>query len=70
LDLAKAQANQEQATLNRVRPPLILTPKIPLPIKRPAIERSRSCEDGSLSCSWAKLSAAVRNAFASSSANR
>jgi hypothetical protein len=24
------------------------------------------CEDGSLSCSWAKLSAVVKNAFASS----
>jgi hypothetical protein len=74
-DLAKAQANQEQATLQRGRQdigaPLVLAPKIPLPAKRPAVERSKTCEDGSLSCSWAKVSAAVRNAFAlSASKNR
>jgi hypothetical protein len=67
-NLAKAQANQEQATSERGRQdigaPLVLTPKIPLPAKRPPIERPKACEDGSLSCSWAKLSAAVRNAFA------
>ncbi len=36
--------------------------------KRP-VDRSKStrCEDGSLSCSWAKFSAIVKNAFASSS---
>jgi hypothetical protein len=68
-DLAKAQANLEQGGLDRAQQgagqPLSLTPKIPLPLKRPAIERARACEDGSLSCSWAKLSAAVRSAFAS-----
>jgi hypothetical protein len=69
-DLAKAQANQEQAAFERGRqdvgPPLALTPKVPLPVRRPALEHVRSCEGGSLSCSWAKLSAAVKNAFASS----
>jgi hypothetical protein len=69
-DLAKAQANEEQAALDPARQnagaPLALTPKIPLPAKRPVVERSKTCEDESLSCSWAKLSAAVRNAFASS----
>jgi hypothetical protein len=67
-DLAKAMADQEQATFARkdVGPPLVLTPKIPLPAKRPSVERAKSCEDGSLSCSWAKLSAAMKNAFASS----
>ena len=73
-DLAKAQANQEQADLNRVHQeagaPLVLTPKIPLPVKRPPIERARTCEDGSLSCSWAKLSSAVRSAFASAGVSR
>ncbi|MGA2999448.1 hypothetical protein [Bradyrhizobium sp.] len=66
--LAKALADQEHRSFARqdVRPLLALTPKIPLPAKRPPVERSKSCEDGSLSCSWAKLSAAVRNAFASS----
>jgi hypothetical protein len=69
-DLAKAQANQEQTVFEHGRqdvgPPLALTPKIPLPLKRPAFERARYCEDGSISCSWAKLSMAVKNAFASS----
>lgn len=69
-ELAKAQANQEQAELRHGRPdlrgPLDTTPKIPLPAKRPPVERSKSCNDGSLSCSWAKLTAAVKNAFASS----
>jgi hypothetical protein len=52
-----------------VGPPLILTPRnsIPLPAKRPA-DRSKSahCEDGSLTCSWAKFSSVVKNALASS----
>ena len=67
-ELAKAQANQEQVAVDRENAgtPLALTPKIPLPVKRPVVERSKPCEDGSLSCGWAKLSAAVRNAFASS----
>jgi hypothetical protein len=69
-DLAKAQANTEQTALERGRKnagaPLDLTPRIPLPARRPLIERAKSCGDGSLSCSWAKLTAAVKNAFASS----
>jgi hypothetical protein len=69
-DLAKAQANLEETTIQRGRQdigaPLVLTPRIPLPVKRPPIENSKACEDGSFSCSWAKLSAAVRNALASS----
>jgi hypothetical protein len=69
-ELMKAQADLEDAGIDRSRQnagaPLALTPKIPLPAKRPIVERSRICEDGSLSCGWAKLSAAVRNAFASS----
>ena len=66
-DLTKALADQEQAGFPRrdVGSPLALTPKIPLPAKRPPIERSKGCDDGSFSCSWAKLSAAVRNALAS-----
>lgn len=67
-DLAKAQANLEETTIQRGRQdigaPLVLTPKIPLPVKRPPIEHSKVCEEESLSCSWAKVSAAVRNAFA------
>ena len=67
--LAKAQANLEQAGLDRAQQsagqPLALAPKIPLPIKRPPIEHAKVCAGGSLSCSWAKLSATVRSAFAS-----
>ena len=69
-DLAKQQADREQAAVEAapqdVGPPLVLTPKVPLPVKRPVIERSKACEEGSLSCGWAKLAAAVSNAFASS----
>ena len=68
-EMAKTQANQEQVDIRRGRQgagPLDLAPKIPLPVKRPAVERSRPCNDGSLSCSWAKLTATVKNAFASS----
>ena len=69
-ELAKAQANLGQAGLDRAQQsagqPLALTPKIPLPLKRPPLERTKVCEDGSLSCSWAKLSATMRHAFASS----
>ncbi len=73
-DLAKLDADRRQATLQPFRPdpgpPLSLTPKIPLPVKRPVIERGNPCEDGSLACGWAKLSAAVRNAFASTAEGR
>jgi hypothetical protein len=69
-ELAKAQANTEQTVFERGRKdagaPLDLRPRIPLPPKRPNIERAKSCGAGSLSCSWAKLTAAVKNAFASS----
>jgi hypothetical protein len=71
-DLARAQLNQEQVDLDHANagPPLALTPKIPLPVKRPPIERAKVCEDGSLSCSWAKLSATIRGAFASTKTSR
>jgi len=73
-ELAKRQNEQLRADIESARqpvgPPIVLTPSnsVPLPAKRPA-DRSKSahCEDDSLSCSWAKFSAVVRNAFASSS---
>jgi hypothetical protein len=73
-ELAKRQNEQLRADIENARqpvgPPIVLTPSnsVPLPVKRPA-DRSKSahCEDDSLSCSWAKFSAVVRNAFASSS---
>jgi hypothetical protein len=74
-ELAKRQDEQFRADLESARqsvgPSVVLTPKNspPLPAKRP-VDRSKStrCEDASLSCSWAKFSAAVKNAFASSKA--
>lgn len=72
--LAGRQYEQLRADVESARqpvgPPLVLTPprnSVPIPAKRP-VDRSRSvhCEDGSLSCSWAKLSAVVKNSFASS----
>ena len=73
-ELAKRQNEQLQADLESARPPvgppMVLTPTNPpsSTAKRP-VDRSKStrCEDGSLSCSWAKFSAVVKNAFASSS---
>ena len=73
-ELAKRQNEQLQADLESARPPvgppMVLTPMNPpsSAAKRP-VDRSKStrCEDGSLSCSWAKFSAVVKNAFASSS---
>ena len=71
-ELAKRRIELLQADMESARqpvgPPIILTPKgVPLPVKRPA-DRSKSahCEDGSLTCSWAKFSTVVKNAFASS----
>src|SRR6202140_4647086 len=73
-DLAKRQNEQLQADLERARqpagPPMVLTPNnsAPTAAKRPVDRwKSTRCEDGSLSCSWEKFSAALKNAFASSS---
>jgi hypothetical protein len=71
-ELAKKQNEQLQADLEGARqpvgPPIVLTNPPSLAAKRP-VDRSKParCEDGSLTCSWAKFSAAVKNAFASSS---
>jgi hypothetical protein len=72
-ELGRRHYEQLRADLESARQPvgapLVLTPRnsVPIPVKRPA-DRSKSphCEDGSLTCSWAKLSAVVKNAFASS----
>jgi hypothetical protein len=73
-ELAKKQDEQLRAELDRSRqppgPPLVLTPKKrpSLAVKRQA-DRSKmaACEGDSLACGWSKLSAVVRDAFASSS---
>ncbi len=76
-ELAKKQDEQLRADLEIVRrsagPPLVLTPKNrPSPVAKRQADRSKPtpCEDNSLTCGWSKLSAAVRNAFASSSEPR
>ena len=72
-ELAKRQNEQLRADLERTRqpvgPPMVLTPNSPPTAAKWPVDRSKStrCEDGSLSCRWAKFSAAVKNAFASSS---
>jgi hypothetical protein len=73
-ELAKKQDEQLRADLEIARrpaaPPLVLVPKNrPSPPARRQVDRSKStpCEDDSLACGWSKLSAAVRDAFASSS---
>jgi hypothetical protein len=73
-ELATRQNELLREDLERARqpigPPMVLTPtnSTPTPVRRP-VDRTKSarCEDGSLSCNWAKFSAAVKNAFASSS---
>jgi hypothetical protein len=73
-ELAKSQNEQLRADVERERQPvgrpLILTPRNTpfLAAKQPADRpKSTRCEDNSLACGWTKLSAVVKNAFASSS---
>jgi hypothetical protein len=73
-DLAKRQNEQLRADLEGMRQSvgaqMVLTMRNqPSSAAKRPVDRSKStrCEDGSLSCSWAKFSAAVKNAFASSS---
>jgi hypothetical protein len=73
-ELSERQNNQVRADLESahqpVGPPMVLTPANPAPtVARRPVDRSTSkrCQDGSLSCSWAKFSAVVKTAFASSS---
>jgi len=48
-------------------PPIVITPtNVPIPRARRSVVRSDTvCEDGSLSCNWAKFSAGVRKFFGS-----
>jgi hypothetical protein len=53
-----------------IGPPMVLTPN-KVPSTKSAVNRSKNadapCPEGSLACSWEKLTSAVRNAFASTS---
>jgi hypothetical protein len=65
-ELAERQNQQLRADLQAGRQPPEFTPsKAPATAAKRA--KTKQCQDGSLSCSWAKLSAVVKNAFASSS---
>jgi hypothetical protein len=68
-EVARRQNEQLRVDLERaqpVGPPMVLTPaNVPLPTARPTQAKSARCENGSLSCGWAKFSAVVKNAFAS-----
>jgi hypothetical protein len=64
-DLEKAQ-QQPILTTPSLGPPMVITPTIvPATVAKEPSGRSRAgnCEDGSLSCSWSKLSATLKNAF-------
>jgi hypothetical protein len=72
-DLARRQDEQLRADLERahqpVGRPLILTPKnSPSQVAKGASDRAKSkrCEEHPLACGWSKISAAVKDAFASS----
>jgi len=71
--LAKTRDEQLRADLEATRqpvgPPLVLTPKnLPAPTAKRSADQSKParCDDDSLACGWLKLSAVVRDAFASS----
>ena len=73
-DLAKRQNEQLRADLEGLRqpvgPPMASTARNqPTSAQKKPPDKSKSarCNDGSLTCSWAKFSAVVKNAFASSS---
>jgi len=67
-ELAQRESEKLVASLDRLPTlgaPMILLPKSP-PAKQPIINRIKQCRmEGSLSCGWAKLKSAVRDAFAS-----
>jgi hypothetical protein len=76
-ELAKQRNEQLRAAMESAQPPLgpptVLTPKVTASVaaKRPPDRpKNPRCEDGTLSCGWARFSAAVKNAFASSPRTR
>jgi hypothetical protein len=72
-ELAMRQNERLRTDLDNARqpvgPPIMLTPLNPPPkATKHSVDRAKSipCREASLSCSWARLSTAVKNAFASS----
>jgi hypothetical protein len=75
-ELAMRQNERLRADLESARqpvgPPIMLMPLNPPPkATKHSVDRAKSilCHEASLSCSWARLSTAVKNAFASSRTN-
>ena len=73
-ELARRQNERLWAEMERSRqsvgPPMVLTPTNPISVaaaKRDKPKPPQHCADDSLSCSWSKITTAVKNAFASSS---
>jgi hypothetical protein len=72
-ELAKRQNQHLRADLEGVgqpvRPPILTARNPPSSAAKRQVDQSKSkrCEDGSPTCSWAKFSAVVKKAFASSS---
>jgi len=75
-ELARRQNERLWAEMERARqtvgPPMVLTPTVLTPAVSPSVAARRDkpkplCSDDSLSCSWSKITTAVKNAFASSS---
>jgi len=70
-NISIADAGSTGTRIDRpIGPPIVLTPK-KVPSAKSAASRSNAnapCSEGSLACSWEKLTSAVRNAFASASA--
>jgi hypothetical protein len=72
-EFAMRQNEQLRADVESARqpvgPPIMLTPlNLPPKATKHSVDRAKSipCNEPSLSCSWARLSTAVKNAFASS----
>jgi hypothetical protein len=75
-ELSMRQNERLRADLESARqpvgPPIMLTPlNLPPKATKHSVDRAKSisCNEPSLSCSWARLSTAVKNAFASSRTN-
>ena len=76
--LAEKQRQQLQDDLERARQPIVGQPMIITPTNAPSGGtkdsahrlRTQRCDDGSLACSWSKLSATIKNAFGSSSGTK
>jgi hypothetical protein len=68
---AEADLQPDQPSTGSVSPigaPLAITPgnvPLPRPANRAARARAQRCEDASLSCSWTKFSAGIKNFFGS-----